>query len=414
MRIVIFTQYFPPEVGATQTRMDCFARTLASRDHSVTVVTEVPNHPSGIVASPYRRRLLARDRSSGIDVVRVWVLASPRKTPLRRIAFYGSYMVVAFLAAVLLVRGRVDAVLSTSPPLLVPVAGWLFSRFKRCPHILDVRDLWPEAGVAVGELRPGLLERVMRALAHFLYRRSRLVTVTTRSFMKTVTLAGVHPSRVAFLPNGTLPELFRPEAEDPKLRRELGLEGKFIVTYAGLHGVAQSLQTILDAASLLSNDPDVVFLLIGEGPVKTDLVRAATERHLENVRFVQEVPIDQAPRYLATSDALLVPLRAGEVFHGFIPSKLFDCMAVGRPVILSVNGEAREILEDAAGGLFAEPGSADALVEAVRRLRANREESRAMGERGRRYVLSHFVRATQAEQLERMLAEIVQGAGPGR
>lgn len=399
LHVLFLTQYFTPEVGATQTRIHEFARACVGRGHRVTVLTEFPNHPHGRIPPEYRGRLMTREALDGFTVLRLWVRASPVKTFWTRLAFYGSFFVLATLRGLLL-RAPVDAVFATSPPLPVGLAGWLIARGRGARFVLDVRDLWPAAAQALGELeRPALL-RLAARLERFLYRHADRVTAVTRGFVRHIAPMVGDSARVVWLPNGAATDLFDPARVDPTLRRRLGLEGRFVVTFAGLHGIAQGLGTIPDAAALLRDRPEVVFCLLGDGPVKRELAARAEAQGLANVRFLPAVPLAEVTPYLTASDALLVPLRRDPVFDTFVPSKLFDFLACARPVILMVNGEARELLEASGGGVWVMPEDAAGLAKAVLAL-AERpvEERHAMGARGRAYVLAHYTRVAQGERL---------------
>jgi glycosyltransferase involved in cell wall biosynthesis len=248
-------------------------------------------------------------------------------------------------------------------------------------------------------------------LERYLYARADRITVTTRAFEKHV--AAFDPGRagrIEYVPNGTVVDVFDPARGDDGVRRRLGLEGRFVVGYAGLHGVAQGLSTVVEAAQLLAADERIRFLLLGEGPLKSALVKQANAAHLKSVVFVDQVPTEASACYMNACDALLVPLVADPVFRMFVPSKLFDSMACAKPVLLSVDGEAREILDAAGAGVFVEPGSAAALASAIRELAADPARLAAMGARGRAFVQQHYQRGDQA----RRFTAILESAAAGR
>ncbi len=403
MHILFITQYFPPEVGATQTRMHEFARACAAAGHRVTVITEFPNHPHGRIPPEYHGRWTSREPMDGFTVDRVWVFTRPVKGTRTRLGFYLSFLCLSTLRG-WFTRGRIDVVFATSPPLPVGLAGWCIARARGARFFLDIRDLWQEAAAALGELRSPLMQRLAANLERFLYRHADRITAVTKGFVSHIAAQIRDPSRVTLLSNGAAVDRFDPAGADPGLRARLGLQGRFVVTFAGLHGIPQGLDAILDAAALLRGDHEVVFCMIGEGPMKPGLETRARAEGLDNVRFFPAVPPAEITPFLTASDALLVPLRRDPVFDTFIPSKLFDFLACARPVILSVDGEARQILEESGGGVFAEPGRPEALRDAVRVLRDRGPEERArMGVSGRAYVLNHFTRAAQNAKLVALL-----------
>jgi glycosyltransferase involved in cell wall biosynthesis len=400
LRVALLSQYFPPEVGATQSRMQAFAEHLAARGHEVTVICEFPNHPQGEIPSEYRGRIVEDDRSNPYRVLRVWVLANPVKTQVTRMGFYLSYMAMA--TAVAPRAGRTDVVIATTPPLFTGAAGLAIARMNAAPLVLDVRDLWPAAAVSLDQISSGWPLKAAESLERQLYRKAAAVVAVTRPFCEHIDAIRQRPPRTALIPNGTLELFFE---EDGGTR--LGVpESRFLVTFAGTLGIAQALPTVLEAAERLRDEP-VTFAFVGEGPVKDRLVRRARFRGLDNVVFHPQVPLEEVPGVLAGSDALLVPLSGHPTFTDFVPSKMVDYMAAGRPVILSAAGESVRILEHAGGGVAIPPEDPDALVAAVRRLARDDATAERMGERGREFARTHL-RSTQAERLEQLLLDVTR------
>ena len=407
MRILYLSQYFPPEVGATQTRAYEMARNLVGLGHRVTMLAEIPNHPTGIVPPEYRGKLYERDTLDGIDVMRLWVKTSRVKTTRTRMAFYLSFMVSATLAGILLARGRYDVVYATSPPLFVACAGWALSRIRRIPFVFEVRDLWPAVAVSLGELSSPRIIRWAEAVERFLYRQAAAIVAVTRGFCQHIEALGIASDKIHWIPNGTMPEIFDPARGDEGLRHRLGLQGKFVVLYAGLHGLAQGLPFILEAAHDLLDHPEVVFVFVGEGPAKPDLLAIQDQQNLTNVLFLPQVAREAVVPYLNMADTLLVPLKKDQIFASFIPSKLYDFMSCAKPVILSVPGEAREILEEAGAGIFVAPGDVKQLRQAILHLSREAGTCQEYGRKGRQYVIEHFSRKTQAGQVAALLQDLI-------
>ncbi len=407
MRILYLSQYFPPEVGATQTRAYEMARGLMRAGHWVTMLTEVPNHPEGVIRPEYRRKFWTREPYDGIDVIRVWVKTSPVKTMGTRLPFYLSYMLNAALAGVVLARGPYDLIYASSPPLFVGGTALALSYLRRIPMVFEVRDLWPEIAVALGELKNPRFIRWATALEERCYSRARRIVAVTEGFRRRLIDRGFPAEKIAVIPNGANTELFRPRPEEARsLREELALEGRFLVLYAGLHGVAQGLETVLQAAQLLGDAPEVHLLFVGDGPCKADLQRLTQELKLGNVSMLPAQPREVIPTYLSAADVALVPLRRAETFQDTVPSKMFDAWACGCPVVLGIDGEARRILERAQAGLFVEPESPAALAEAVRALSVDRQRCREYGANGRAFVREHYSRQVQALQLTALLESL--------
>lgn len=399
LRIALVSQYFPPEVGATQSRIQAFADYLSERGHEVTVVCEFPNHPHGVIPERYAGKLVHVDRSNAYRILRVWVKASPEKNQRTRMLFYLSYMGMATASAPVL--GRVDVVLATSPPLFAGVAGAALARLSGAPFVLDVRDLWPAAALSLDQVSGAPVRAVAERLERWLYREAAAVVAVTHPFCRHIdALRGRAPSAV-LIPNGTL-DLFFENGDGA--RNRLGLsEDRFLVTFAGTHGIAQGLPAVLDAASLAR---DASFAFVGDGPTKDLLERSAADRRLENVSFHPQVPMEEMPPILAGSDALLVPLSSHATFAQFVPSKMVDFMASGKPVILAAAGEPARLLESAGGGIAIPPEDPAALADAVRWLSAHPEEAGKMGAAGRKFARKRL-REVQAERLEQLLLDVV-------
>ncbi len=398
--VLVLSQYFHPEVGATQTRARELARAFARAGHRVTVICEFPNHPQGVIPARYRGRWTEWDRLDDFRVLRVRVAASPVKSFRTRLAFYLSYMLMATLCAFRRL-GKVDLVLATSPPLPVAAAGAAIGILRRAPFVMDVRDLWPDAAVALGELKNPRALRLAAALERWLYRRARRITVVTRAFGAAIEAKGVPAAKLAWFPNGTQPELFGPDRVDPGLRARLGIaEDAYLVTFAGLFGIAQGMDFLLDLAASYRDDEGIVFLFLGDGPLGAPMAaRVAAEGLAGRVRLHPQVPPEAAAAFLNASDLLLVPLKRDPIFASFVPSKLFDCLACAPPVLLAVPGEARALLTESGGGLYAEPEDLASFRAAIATLRGDPAAARRMGEAGQHFVLPRFARARVMDEL---------------
>jgi glycosyltransferase involved in cell wall biosynthesis len=400
LRVVLVSQYFPPEVGATQSRMQSFAEYLALRGHAVTVIAELPNHPQGVMRPEYRGRFLEDDRSNSYRVLRVWVKTSSEKTQMTRLSFYLSFMGLA--TAVSPLAGRADVVVATTPPLFTGLAGLAIARASAAPLVLDVRDLWPAAATSLLQISPGWETRVAEAIEGGLYRAATAVTAVTRPFCEHIDAIRAAAPGTVLLPNGTLEQFFVGRTVGGDL---LGVRrDRFVVTFAGTLGIAQALPSVLEAAEQLEDTAEL--LLVGDGPMKAIICDLARAKGLANVHFRAQIPLDEIPPLLAASDALLVPLSGHPTFEQFVPSKLIDFMAVGRPVILSAAGEAARILTRADAGIVVPPEDPDALARAVHWLAEHPAEAEAMGARGRAFAAKHL-RSVQAARLEQVLFDAV-------
>jgi glycosyltransferase involved in cell wall biosynthesis len=392
MKVVVVSQYFPPEAGATQNRMAAFVDGLSGRGHRVTVVCEQPNHPAGVFQPGFGRRPLATERADCRLVRRLWVAASPRKTTLRRLAFYGTFAAGAGVTIAL--EPRPDVVFATSPPLPGALAAAVAANGRRVPFVLDVRDLWPAAAEALGELSGALPLAALSRAERWLYRHAARVTATTRPFCEHIDRVAGQPVSV-HLPNGALDELIAlPATPRPG-------HGTFTVGYVGNLGIAQGLGIVLDAADRL-RDADVRFLVVGDGPLSQQLRHERSRRGLDSVEFRPAVPVERVGEIMVGCDALLVPLRAHPLLAYFIPSKLYDAMAVGRPAIVAAEGETAALVREAGCGVVVAPEDGEALASAIRGLAADRTRARALGEAGRAAAAWH-ARSRMIERLEEVL-----------
>jgi glycosyltransferase involved in cell wall biosynthesis len=413
VRLLVVTQYFPPEVGAPQTRLFELARWLVGRGHRVTVLAPWPHYPTGVVPAEYRGRALVREWRDGVRVYRTAVYATANRGFARRIAGQLSFTAAASLVGPLL--GATDAVLVESPPLFHGVAGALVGRLRRAPFVFNVADLWLESAVEMGVVDSPALIGATRAFQDALYREATLVTTVTEGFAEQLRQQGVPAEKVRVLPNGVDVGFFRPVAEGRAVRAELGLDGdRFMVLYAGTHGLAQGLGVVLDAAERLRDRSDVRFVLVGEGADKADLVERAERLGLPNVRFLPNQPKARMPALLSAADACVVPLRDLPMFRVTRPSKMFEAMAVGRPVVLAVAGDAADVLARAGAGIAVPPEEPEALARAVTELADDRARASALGEAGRAWVGANLARETLAGRFEAILLEAIERHRAGR
>ena len=376
MKILYVSQYFPPEMGAPAARAVELSRRWAAAGHEVTVLTGFPNHPTGVVPPAYRsklRRLVMREQVDGVNVVRTWLLPFPNRKSYERMLNYSSFCVSSALAGLFL--SKPDVIIATSPQLLVALSGWWLAFAKRVPFIFEVRDLWPESLSAVGMGNPdSLLHRALGKIAGFLYRRCDRIVVVTHAF-KTHLIAHwqTPPEKISVVENGVETDLFCPGEPEPGLRAELGAENKFVVSYIGTMGMAHGLGTLVEAAARLqTSHPHILFLLVGEGAEKEHILADAKSRGLTNLRFVDQQARERIPAYLRLSGACLVLLKKTDLFKTVIPTKMLEFMSCGRPVILGVDGQARErSWTREQWRLYPSRKNVSALVEAIVRLDAN-------------------------------------------
>lgn len=373
MHILFLTDNFPPEVNAPASRTFEHCREWVKAGHQVTVITCVPNFPQGKVFEGYSNRLWQREEMAGIRVIRVWSYITANEGFIRRVLDYQSFMMSAFLAA-LFVR-RVDVVIGTSPQFFTVCAAYAVSRCKRIPFVFELRDLWPESIKAVGAMQESAVIRLLERLELFLYRKAARIVSVTHSFKKKLIERGIDADKISVVTNGVDMSRFKPMVKDEILLQELRLEGKFVAGYVGTHGLAHHLETLLEAAEKIRRLPEgstFHFILLGDGARKQALKDEAARRKLDNVTFIDSVPKDQVARYWSLLDVSIIHLKKTDLFTTVIPSKLFECMGMGLPVLHGVAGESADIVRDERAGIVFEPENADELVAHLKLLQKDR------------------------------------------
>lgn len=386
--ILFISPYYPPEKAAAAVCVSETAKRLVKRGHQVTVLTTLPNYPSGIVPPTYRGHLLQQEILDGVRVVRIWSYVSPNKGFLRRILAQLSFGCLAPLLGGKAI-GHPDIIIVQSPPLFDAIAARILARWKHCPYIFMVSDLWPESAVQLGMLRDRVLIRLSEWLEWSTYQRASLVWVVTEGIRNTLIRRGLSPERIFLLTNGVDTAKFHPLPQ-AQARAELGWDDRFTVLYVGTHGLSHGLTTILDAAEQMQDHGDIHIVLVGDGAEKTNLIAQAQKRSLKNITFLNPLPHNLVPILLSAADVCLAHVRRVPLFQGMLPIKMFEAMACARPIVLAVDGEARRLAEEAGAAIYVEPENAASLISAILYLREHPNLARSMGERGRALVEARF------------------------
>lgn len=367
MRILFLADNYPPESNAAASRVHERAALWVREGHEVTVITSAPNFPEGKLYAGYRNRLFQRERIDGVDVIRVATLIMPNKGVYLRIADFLSYMVTSTLAGAF-VR-RPDVVVATSPQFFCAVAGWMVSKLKRRPFVFELSDLWPASIRAVGALKNGRVLRWVERMELGLYRKSTQIVALTGAFREDLVSRGIDPEKITVIRNGVDGSRYSPGPKSDELARKLGLEGKFVVGYIGTHGMAHALEGVLAAAGLLRDDPRVAFLLVGTGAKREELLRMRDEKGLSNVVMLPSQPKEGIVEYWRLCDVSLVHLKDDPVFKTVVPSKIFEAMAMGLPILFAgPEGEASSIIEQEGCGVCVPSERPQVLADAALRL----------------------------------------------
>jgi len=406
MRVLIVTHYFPPEIGAPQARLSALASIWAADGDDVTVLTGMPNHPTGVLPPAYRRAVFRRERADGYRVLRTWLYATPNEGVLRKTLGHLSFMA----SSVLLggpATGPADVVLVSSPTFFSILSGWLLARMKRARFVVEVRDLWPAIFVELGVLTNRRVIALLMRLELAAYAAADQVVVVSEGFRADLISRGVPPAKVHTIRNGVDAARFAiATGAGRDWRARLGAAtGDCLVLYAGTHGISQALPAIADAAARVADRPggaSVRFAFVGDGADKRRLERRVAELGLRNTVLLPGVPHTEMPWLLAAADICLVPLRDVPLFATFIPSKMFECLAAGRPVIGSVTGEAAQLLAEA-GAVVVPPEDSGALAAAIGTLAADPELRAVLGKAGRVFAEQRCDRAALARQYRKVL-----------
>ncbi len=404
MHILFFTDNFPPEVNAPASRTYEHCREWVRRGHQVTVITGAPNFPTGRVFDGYRNRLRSRECMDGIEVIRVWTYITANVGFLKRTLDYASYMMSAVPAA-LAVR-NVDVMVATSPQLFTPCAAYLAGLLKQRPFVFELRDLWPESIRAVGAMKNRRVLNALEALELFLYRRASRIVSVTHAFRDNLVGRGIAADKISVTTNGVDLARFGPSPRDEALAASLGLGGKTVLGYVGTHGMAHGLETVLAAAERLRDMPaaaNIRFLFLGDGAEKAALKRIAAEKRLDNVVFLDSVPRDEVVRYWSLIDLAIIHLRRTPLFETVIPSKLFECMALGVPVLHGVAGESAGIVAREGCGVLFEPENPDELTQRILELAGDPARLGQLSRSGREAAARYDRSALAAEMLHTLI-----------
>lgn len=408
MRIILLTQYFPPEVGAPQNRLFAMAKGLQAKGAEVTVLTAVPNYPDMRIHAEYRGKWSTREVMDGLDVRRVWLFVSKGRGLVARLLNYFSFVFAALLYGVFKLR-KADVLLVESPPLFLGITAIWLARLKGAKLVFNVSDLWPESAVQLGLVKNRFAIGLSERLELRCYDRSALITGQTMGIVDNI--RSRFPGKpVLWIPNGVDIDLVDGIHALGDTRAKYGIAPHvFVLAYTGIIGHAQGLEVVVNAAERLKDRPEVLFLLVGDGPERANLMELVAQKGLKNLRFIDPMPRRDVLTLVAACDAVVVPLRSNKLFEGAIPSKIFEALALGKPLLLGVQGEAKRLfIEQGEAGLAFTPEDHVDLDKAVRSYLVQPELVGRHGLNGARYVRERFDRLRITEDLWQGLLGVLQ------
>lgn len=391
MKILILTQYFPPEVGAPQNRLFELALRLKNAGEEITILTAMPNYPWMEIHQDYKGKKRMQEQLEGLDVYRARIYITKSKGVYRRLLNYFSFVWTSLCYGIK-IPGKFDYIFCESPPLFLGISAWILCKIKRARLIFNVSDLWPESAEKLGLVTNRVFLKTATILEEFLYKKSYLISGQTQGIVKNI--SSRFPEKdVYWLPNGVDLSLFE-DVQDTDFRARSGIANDaFLLVYAGIIGHAQGLDIIIRVAKRLSENNKIHFLILGSGPLKDSLMNAAESESLSNITFLDAVQKIEMPAILSSCDASIIPLKKLDLFKGAIPSKIFEVLAMKKPILLGVDGEARTLfIENGKAGIYFTPEDDEELCRGIMRLADDRSLCREFGRQGFTFVKQNFTR----------------------
>ena len=396
MHILLIHQAFAAINEAGGTRHFEFARFLVAQGHKVTVIASPVSYLSG-ASNQAKNEVI-----DGVTIHRAYTYQALHRSFFHRVFSFISFMISSFFIGYRV--KNVDIVWGTSPPIFQGFTAFALARIKRTKFLFEVRDLWPDFAIAVGVLTNPVLVAASHWLERFLYKNADEMIVNSPAYVNHVSDRGA--KKVTLIPNGADPEMFDPAANGDAFRALHNLTNKFVVMYAGAHGISNDLTVVIDAACLLLHEPRIQIVFVGDGKERQNLINYAKQSQSANLLFIPSVAKNEMPNVLAAADACIAILKPIQEYKTTYPNKVFDYMAAGKPVLLAIDGVIRQVVEEANCGVFIEPGNPVALANAIISLFKDTSNAKKMGENGSEYLKQHFSRESIAQQLETVLINL--------
>jgi len=403
MRILIVTQYFPPERGAVR-RLFEFARYFVQQGHDVSVLTATPNYPDGIVPDKYKGKFFFKEEMDGIKVHRSWVLPASNQQPGKRMIGFITFLLSSLINSFRL-NSKYDLVLASTPPVTSPVIGWVLSKLKKSKFVIEVRDLQPESSEDFGNLNQSFFTSTIKKIIHSLYHRADSIVAVTDGIADYMSTLGIPKNNLTIVKSGVGTEFI--DADSNGIRKKFGWEDKFLVLYSGTLGWVRPLETVVEAARQLADQPDIHFVFVGDGQKKTALQNMVRDYGLKNVSFTGVQPLETIPYFLKAGDVLVESLKEVPVARMAFPSKMFEYMASGRPIVYgALEGEALNELKIAGGALTYPSDSPDKLSDIILKLRTGQIDGKSYGDRYHNHVSKYHTRNRWADEYLKFIQNV--------
>ncbi len=405
MKILFLTDNFPPESNAPATRTYEHCIEWVKRGAEVTVITCFPNYPRGEVFPGYKNKFYQKETIDGIKVIRVWTYITPNRGLFRRILDYISFCISAFIASLFI---KTDVIIATSPQLFTAVGGYLAALCKRKPWVMEIRDLWPESIKAVEAMEERRILKILDQLVLFLYQQADKLVVVTDAFKQKIGSTGIEEQKISVVKNGVHLHKFQNKGKDQALINQYQLQGKFIVAYVGTHGMAHKLDFILDCAKTIK-DKNIHFLFVGDGAMKSRLIKQAKALQLTNITMLDAIPKALVATYISIADVALIPLRKSDTFKTVLPSKIFENAAMAKPILLGVEGEAKQVINFYQAGLCFEPEHTIDFLDKLNTLYTDKSQYETF-QAGCLNLANAFDRKVLANQMYSVIESVVYSA----
>ncbi|MCF8241111.1 MAG: glycosyltransferase family 4 protein [Melioribacteraceae bacterium] len=403
-KICLITEYFPPETGAGSIRAFEHAKEWVKLGIEVEVITCMPHYPTGVIPEKYRNKFYYFEKIEGVSIHRTYTYAAASRGFLKRFIAYSAFMLSSIIQGSFLLK-QVDFIIATSPPFSIGISGWVLSKLKRIPLVFEVRDLWPESLIQLGQVKNKILISLLEFIEKKIYQKAYYIVSVTDSYCDIIRQKNITKDKIKVIKNGVDTDFFRPSKKDIGLLNQHNLAEKRVIAYFGNFGLSQPIDRIVDLASIFTDKSEVHFILIGDGEQRILVENKIKEMNLTNITLLKTVSKSKLIKYYSIADLMIVPLKPIPLFKTVIPSKIFEIMAMGIPILLGVEGEARQLIEVSKAGRYIDLKDLKNVKNVICDLLSDNAGLEYYSKNGRRFVVENFDRKRQAKMYIELLFE---------